>query len=253
MALRIGPQDILQGRLPPLEEGPYKTSSSALHDLKFIGPLREWPCFFQEVASTYNAQKWNETTLGHKTGDPSAPIPELVHTGDEHGVQGRFLQAVGHSVSAALNAQGINLVFADFKCTGTKYSCTPDVVVMQKEGNLRVVWELKVPWVEVHKLHQLIKDEDDFRQVLGQPLKYMRELYQNYGFISTYDETIFLRQRLVDGKWIAEFSPIVSSETTFAENAPIYAPVVSAKQCFFHVAIAATGPQGPVNDTRCSK
>lgn len=49
--------------------------------------------------------------------------------GDEHGVQGRFQQSVGQVLGKVLDARGIEARFADFKCLGSAYKNTPDVVL----------------------------------------------------------------------------------------------------------------------------
>lgn len=49
--------------------------------------------------------------------------------GDEHGVQGRFQQSVGQVLGKVLDARGIEARFADFKCLGSAYNNTPDVVL----------------------------------------------------------------------------------------------------------------------------
>jgi hypothetical protein len=51
---------------------------------------------------------------------------------DEHGVQGRFQQSVGQVLGKVLDAQGINAHFADFKCLGSAYKETPDIVSMSQ-------------------------------------------------------------------------------------------------------------------------
>jgi hypothetical protein len=69
-----------------------------------------------------------------------------------------------------------------------------------------------------------------------------------YGFLSTYEQTIFLRQ-VVDnnGVWRIEYSPVVLSSTAY-DRLMTVTPVVSARQCFFYVSLNARN-QGPVNNT----
>jgi hypothetical protein len=121
--------------------------------------------------------------------------------------------------------------------------------VILKDDNhvLKVAGELKVPWI--HKPYLADKYDDDFqlREILAQPIWYMQELGCVYGFLSNYEETIFLRQ-LVDnqGTWRIEYSPVIQSSTAYDRDAN--PPVVSARQCFFYVGLDAL-TQGVVNNT----
>lgn len=46
-------------------------------------------------------------------------------------------------------------------------------------------------------------------RVTGQMAQYMHDLKVKYGFLTTYDETIFLRQVLINGRWTLEYSPVI--------------------------------------------
>lgn len=96
--------------------------------------------------------------------------------------QTRFQQAIAQVLGAALEAQGINLSFGDFKC--------------------------KVPWVLADSISDAYHTPEGLRRLLGQPLLCMRHLGSAYGFLSNYKETIFLRQtQLANGQWHVEYSP----------------------------------------------
>lgn len=47
---------------------------------------------------------------------------------DEHGVQGRFQQSSWPVMRQVLKAQSIDMHFADFKCQGSSYTNTPDMI-----------------------------------------------------------------------------------------------------------------------------
>jgi hypothetical protein len=66
----------------------------------------------------------------------------------------------------------------------------PTSIHIMANGNnqLNVVGELKA--------HD---DEELLQARLAQPIKYMQELNCMYGFVSNYEETIFLRQQLING------------------------------------------------------
>ncbi|OKO95184.1 hypothetical protein PENSUB_11263 [Penicillium subrubescens] len=144
-------------------------------------------------------------------------------------------------------AQSIDLRFADFKCLGSPYTGVPDVILKNSNNELKVIGELKVPWIEQHKLAD-VDDEDELRQLLAQPINYMQSLNCMYGFLSTYDETIFLRQELINGVWEVSYSPVIQGSTRYVPSKPtnvVSSPVVSVKQCFLYVAGLAVH-QGPV-------
>lgn len=47
------------------------------------------------------------------------------------------------------------------------------------------------------------------RTILAQPIQYMLELDVKYGWISTYEQSIFLRQTFEDNSWRIEYSAIL--------------------------------------------
>lgn len=112
---------------------------------------------------------------------------------------------------------------------------------------LRLVGELKVPWVVPHhSLSSAYSQPQRLRRVLGQPALYMGELQSAFGFVSTYNETIFLRQsQLPSGQWHVEYSPVIYSTDMYEPSGS--GPSASMRQCMFYVATLASG-QGPVNN-----
>ncbi|KAF7118389.1 hypothetical protein CNMCM5793_007906 [Aspergillus hiratsukae] len=104
------------------------------------------------------------------------------------GNQGRYL------------AQGVatwlmNRYLFDFKAPVQSYGNNPDVACITGAGHIRFVGELKTPWVRGHNQSSALDDDAWLRHVLGQITEYMRDVNLKYGFISTYNKTIFLRQR----------------------------------------------------------
>ncbi|KAJ5363119.1 hypothetical protein N7541_003963 [Penicillium brevicompactum] len=56
--------------------------------------------------------------------------------------------------------------FADFKCSGSSYKDPPDVLALSEDSgvaNIKIVGELKVPWVEGHSLDAA--DENDHPRI----------------------------------------------------------------------------------------
>lgn len=151
----------------------------------------------------------------------------------------------------------INLYFADFKSSGSNYGNIPDVVGLQDvAGNTttKMVGESKVPWVDDHNLQAAVYDLPSLRQKTAQPVQDMRALGCEYGFISTYNHTIFLRQfQSPSGDWEVWYSPPISSSSYYLPTVPnpqgtyLVLPRVSMKQCMFYVCTLASAAN-PVNN-----
>jgi hypothetical protein len=116
-----------------------------------------------------------------------------------------------------VEAKSINLYFADFKSSGSNYGNISDVVGLQDvAGNttIKLVGELKTPWVIKHDLHSAVRRIRELRQKIAQPVRDMQALGCDYGFISTYNHTIFLRQlQSPSGTWEVWYSPPISSSS----------------------------------------
>ncbi|EAW22479.1 uncharacterized protein NFIA_011680 [Aspergillus fischeri NRRL 181] len=95
-------------------------------------------------------------------------------------------------MSGVLQAQGLQLRFSDFKAAVQTYGKTPHVACITEWGHIRFVGELKVPWVTEHSLTVALRDVAMYSG--KSPNTCMRDLDLRYGFISTYNQTIFLRQ-----------------------------------------------------------
>ena len=237
-AVHIGPKTLVEFAAPRLELGPHHTTSSALHNLEFKGDLRPWPGFLSAVQSMHESYAWRNECLGLslRTRDPYTYGNVVV--GDEHGVQGRFHKYFGDTMNAVFNSQLMGMRLADFKCIQSTYSGIPDVILMDESHELKDVGELKVPWIRDHNIVKYYYQRDSLRKVLAQPIQYMQALGCVYGFLSNYDQTIFLRQ-LVDsqGVWRIKYSPVIRASTAYKSSD--VNPVVSVKQCLFYVACDA--------------
>lgn len=236
--------------LPPLPLGPNHTKSDALHPIKFVGELHPWPNFLRLVETYAQSLRWSNKLIRYSNA-PGSPEAESQLIGDETGVQGVFNHSVGYYVGKMLQAQSIDLQFADFKCLGLAYANTPDSTLMTGNTQLRIVGELKVPWIEEHKMSTVYYAEDALRHLLAQPLKYMKDLKCMYGFMSNYDETIFLTQQFIQGKWAVDYSPVIHSSISYVKTDlgdVLATPTVSLRQCFLAIAHRAQG-QGPVDNT----
>jgi hypothetical protein len=231
----------VEERIPDLLIGPRHTTSSALHSVRYKGPLLEWTTFERDVNAMFQQQAWNRhnSTITIRPVGPLGPhniAREHLLIGDETGVQGRFNQNVGHVMSAVYSSQGLNLRFGDFKGSNSTYELNPDVAIMNQAHDVKVVGELKTPWVYEHKLRdnplQTRYKQDLFRKQIGQLARYMLELRLRYGVFSTYNQYVFLRQERVAGQWSLRYSPIVSDEMASPS-------VLTVRQCFFFLGRAA--------------
>ncbi|KXG47529.1 uncharacterized protein PGRI_013990 [Penicillium griseofulvum] len=95
--------DTVSAALPQLLQGPHQTRSSALQKVRFVGPMREWEGFFDEVLFKIAAQKWSKKVVAYTLSKRDLQ-EEKVFVGDENGLRGRFQQSVGQVVGAALEA-----------------------------------------------------------------------------------------------------------------------------------------------------
>jgi hypothetical protein len=184
--------------------------------------------FVQDVKHTDAAQSWRRTTIRLKQGNTDFEH-EHFEVGDESGVQSRFTQHYAEELSRIFEAQQLDMNFSDFKCLGLPYVNTPDVVLKSTQGELKIVGEIKVPWIKAHKPSLACTRDPVLRHLLAQPIQYMQHLRCAYGFYTTYDETVFLRQVSVNGVWEIEYSPVVFGEAIYQETSPSN---VSAKQVF---------------------
>ncbi|PLN75410.1 hypothetical protein BDW42DRAFT_199495 [Aspergillus taichungensis] len=247
-ALHVSPKKLVESPAPALVCGPYHTQSSALHDLEFTGDLQPWPGFLDAVHTTHQNHTWRNEVLGLTLHTRDPYTYGNVEVGDEHGVQGRFHKYFGDVLNTIFTSQSKRIRFANFKCEQSTSTGKPDVILKDDSHVLKVVGELKVPWVREHFLADKLDDVDELRSILAQPINYMQMLDCVYGFLSNYEETIFMRQ-LVDsqGNWRVEYSPVVQRSTAYDRSAT-NPPVVSARQCFFYIGCDALN-QGRAHNT----
>ncbi|CAG8892177.1 unnamed protein product [Penicillium egyptiacum] len=203
----------------------------------------KWLNFNSQVEAAYNAQALTRSTTAPYSPSPHLINPEIVHVGDEHGLQA----ASNRPLAKYLEAQGVNICFGDFKCAGLVYvQQRPRRYWLDhntRSTRAKVGGEIKVPWVWAHSLAGAYNYPDKLRRILAQPLPYMQELGSAFGFLSNHKETIFLRQtQLPKGTWHVEYSPVSHWYDVYRPSAH-----VSMKQPIFYVAKLASR-QGPVDN-----
>lgn len=243
-------REVAAQALPPLPQGPNHTNSNALHNIEYVGELCHWVDFLRFVEIHIQGQTWSNKVIKY-TPRLDGPEAESHLIGDETGLQGVFNHSVGFMVGKILRAQSIDLQFADFKCLGDPYPKTPDSILMTSIAHLKVIGELKVPWVSAHQMSEAYEEETMLRHLLARPIKYMKDLDCMYGFMSNYCETIFLRQVFIGSRWAVEYSPVIQASTSYVKTDLgdlLATPIVSLRQCFLAIAALAQ-TQGPVNNT----
>lgn len=158
--------------LPELNRGQQYTTSSALKRWRFNGKYSEWPDFNPSALQAFRSHRWRGYVLKHRAVPPP-PTPlhylstEKVVVGEEHGVQGRLNEHVGHVMSGVLESQGIDLVQGDFGCANSNYAKIPDFVFMSAQGEPKISGETKTPCVGAHDLDEIGRDDDKTRRLLG--------------------------------------------------------------------------------------
>jgi hypothetical protein len=168
-------REVVRAPLPDLITGPGTTSSSALHRVWFLGRIGNWD-IEGEAWQHFQNTDWNRhrQVINYRAvGDPSPAnlAREQYHCGDEAGVQSRFAQNVGQVIMSAVSvAMGVDLVFGDYKASldrPTGFDIR-DIICMTRNGGVRILGEIKTPWVNYHGLEEAIRlGGNRLRQVLG--------------------------------------------------------------------------------------
>lgn len=115
-------------------------------------------------------------------------------------------------------------------------------ILMTGNAELKVIGELKAHWVREHRFRKAYEEESPLRHLLAQPLKYMRDLKCKYGFLSNYEETIFLRQEFIEGRWTVDYSPVIWASTSYVKSdLAIFlgTPSCPLRQCFLAIVVLA--------------
>ncbi|KAJ5772828.1 hypothetical protein N7457_007724 [Penicillium paradoxum] len=128
---------------------------------------------------------------------------EFIFVSDERGIQGRLEERAGTALGAVFVAQPRDLKLDAFKSVLPPYpghKKAPDFMLITVAHKAKVVGEAKFPWIPEHYQRDLVREfeagiiEEPFRHALGQIAQYIIELGPKYGFLTTYDQTIFLRE-----------------------------------------------------------
>ncbi|KAL4950206.1 hypothetical protein BDW69DRAFT_187580 [Aspergillus filifer] len=248
-----GEEVLSQPLKPLLTRKGYRTTPSALHSDKwYVGPIGDW-------------QVEEEAKLVFNPGNKGNLVPvnfEQFVCGEEGSVCGRFIQNALSPATAVAVANGIKSRFSDFKsCAEGKSSIDdktnrhniPDFVAIRWVGNnvltlevgsepfMILVGEGKTHWKHDlgswYKKWKKDKSQDrELRHALGQLAQYMYVYKVKYGFLTTYDETIFVFQDLIEDKdgnlkpGLRVSRPIKREDTPSKESARL-----SVRQCLYYL------------------
>lgn len=264
-------RDYILETIPKLNWGPGRTRRSALHPIRFVGWLAEWPNFRASSSRTFNNIHWNNGPIDYLLDQgPHLHMQEHTLVGDEYDVQARISERISQPLSMVAKDQFLNFLFGGAKSVPTGYAKVPDFVVINSIGQLIVVvGEAKTPWVEAHVLGRKFSDAVDgndkplrkclgksseittlgfteektlafANDILGQIAKYMRDLGMKYGVLTNYEETIFLRQVVSRGNLGLEYSPVIRHNEFYDSRRG----TITVRQAFLHlVTLALANPQ----------
>ncbi|RWQ95527.1 hypothetical protein C8Q69DRAFT_444433 [Paecilomyces variotii] len=146
-----------------------------------------------------NFKYFGYAPLRYTPSDANLSHEHVVH-GDETGVQGRFESNVGRIVSAVFKAMNVPITLGDYKAS------------QRAKG----------------------EGKEHMQHILGQIAEYLYLAKFKFGYISTYDETIFLKQELTQDGWVLFHSSIILHSKE-SEGEP------SLRECLWYIALAAEG------------
>jgi hypothetical protein len=213
--------------------------------------------------NTFNAQTWSMQPLDSRiTGAAAAGSvdEEQVFVSNERGVQGRVEGRAGLVLGAAFRAQQRDLVLGDSRGALPPYrgySRQPDFVMKTSSDAAKIVGEAKTHWIDKHDIRKALLNFEAgisdrlFRHQLGQTYatmfdsrahtyigqiaEYMLDMHLKYGFVTTYNQTIFLRKVDVGRTWALEYSPVILHSAVGSTTGQ----QASVCQSFFHVGLLA--------------
>lgn len=172
--MELTAQDLVYSSIPELIIGSSKTISDSTQKLEFKATLVHWRDFENEVRHSSQNVQWKSypAILAYapptEHAGPHHTFSEQLWCGDESTVSSRFGQHVMHIMSSVFRTLSIPVWFGDYKtCVdnilGRK---VPDIALLNGQGFLRAVGEVKTPWN--HDLADtMCGDDSEFRRYLG--------------------------------------------------------------------------------------
>ncbi|RAL07825.1 uncharacterized protein BO97DRAFT_355503, partial [Aspergillus homomorphus CBS 101889] len=211
-------RDIVLEIPPPLLGGPNRTESNAIHPIYLKGDLYPWSGFRQEVINHWQSYPWRAmpAALAAQTFPPTTATTntEFVYAADENGLQDRWNQNIGQIMGVVFDSQRMDMRLADFKANLSDCTEVLDSVICTTGGQAIAVGEFTVFWVDSHEF---------------QIAEYMAALGLKHGYLSIYNQTIFLKVEVPAGKRYTGlfYSDVINRSDTS----------VTLRQAFFYFAI----------------
>ncbi|KAJ5533782.1 hypothetical protein N7527_000036 [Penicillium freii] len=173
------------------------TLNPSIHsDRLSVAYMSLWSTFQTDACGVFQqAGIAHEVTLNDET--------ELYTVGNELGLTGRFVRNVCDPVIKALElVPGMaSIRFADFQAISTPQMTVPDVCLglvatSLRPGNVHLVGQMKTPWTISDEDLHINRPESSFRlePLIGQLVAQMRTCSTRFGFLSTYNSTVFVKR-----------------------------------------------------------
>ncbi|PKX97569.1 uncharacterized protein P174DRAFT_449176 [Aspergillus novofumigatus IBT 16806] len=204
-------QTQLARAVPPLRRNAGTSNPSIHSDRLALTFMSEWRSFTRDAF-----QVFREAGITHEV--PFHDETELYTVGNELGVSGRFVRNLCDPVMKALAPlPGMaSIRFADFQASSTSEDVVPDVclgliAIDPTPDNVYLVGELKTPWtIPDAYLHLNRPTSYRLEPLIGQLVAQMRTCSLRFGFLSTYNSTVFVK-RAADCSFL--LSPPIKHDT----------------------------------------
>ncbi|KAL8651994.1 MAG: hypothetical protein Q9210_002946 [Variospora velana] len=197
-------EDLTKRRMPPLVVNGLRTFSVSQSNHIFIGSMTRWDDFEMEVREVFRQQAWNPGPQGAITWERQNNFydREQVACATESGVSSRFLHQVGHTMTCVGMELRMGLRFGDWH-GATKQK--PDITIWKQSHESLVAGEVKTPWtldLGAMMAHEYSNRESfmrEFTRCIGQVANYMKTYRYKYGFLTTYNDTVFVKHEICEG------------------------------------------------------
>ncbi|KAI2793392.1 hypothetical protein POX_b03447 [Penicillium oxalicum] len=197
--------------IPPLRQNARTANPSVHSDRLSLARMSEWRSFSEDALRAFH-----EAGITHEV--PFQDETELYTVGTKHGVSGRFVRNLCDPVMRALAPlPGMESIrFADFPALSTSDDILPDICLGRiaadpTPDNVYLVGEIKTRWTIPEAYLHLNRPSASFRlePLMGQLVVQMRMCSVRFGFLSTYNSTVFVK-RAADSSFL--LSPPVSND-----------------------------------------
>ncbi|KAL2817038.1 hypothetical protein BDW59DRAFT_166073 [Aspergillus cavernicola] len=105
-----------------------------------------------------------------------------------------------------------------------------------RRRNHRAVGEIKTPCIHQHRLvYAVQRGGEDLSKTLGQVANYMRLAILKYSFVSTYQQTVFVKQEVRNGVWTLVYTDVVPGSNVFINTSDgVDMSMVTLRECFWY-------------------